>query len=300
MMEVILKILPVIFIAIIGFLLKKTKLLNQDHGDVFLKVVYFVALPALILTSIPTIELSFKFILLPISSAIIIILTYFVSSFIGKKLKLSKPSLGVFIIGSMIINNGFMIPFIIAAYGAEGLGRLLIFDISNGVLAYTWVYYIAYKHGSNHHDRKSMIKKFIFSPPIWALFIAIAMNLLNIKIPEMASSLFEILGEITIPLLMITLGLYFNPKIVNRIAVGSNILVRSFGGLLIGFLLAKLFKFEGLSFAIVILSASAPIGYNSLTFASLENLDKEYAASIVSFSVLTGLVLTPILIYLLS
>ncbi len=131
------------------------------------------------------------------------------------------------------------------------------------------------------------------------MVIAIGMNLIGLKIHESAVSLFKLLGDITIPLLMITLGLYFSPKLVHKWAVGSGILIRMAGGFAIGYLLTLLFGFDGLNRVIVILSATAPIGYNSLTFASLENLDKEFAASLVSFSVLIGLVVIPLLIWLL-
>ncbi len=162
MQDVLMKILPILVIAVFGYILRILKVLKTEHGDVLLKLVYFVSLPALILTSVPYINLDAQFALLPISSALIITLIYFIASFFGRKLKLERKTLGVFLVGSMILNNGFMIPFIVAAYGAEGLGRLLIFDLSNGILAFTWVYYLACKHGDRNNDRKTMIKKFVF------------------------------------------------------------------------------------------------------------------------------------------
>ena len=48
---------------------------------------------------------------------------------------------------------------------------------------------------------------------------------------------------------------------------------------------------------IVLIGASAPIGFNSIIFASMEKLDKEYAASMVSFGILAGMVVIPLIIY---
>jgi predicted Na+-dependent transporter len=42
------------------------------------------------------------------------------------------------------------------------------------------------------------------------------------------------------------------------------------------------------------------VGYNTLTFSSLAKLDVEFASSLVSVSVLLGLIYTPILILLLG
>jgi predicted permease len=71
-------------------------------------------------------------------------------------------------------------------------------------------------------------------------------------------------------------------------------------GLMLGFILVKLFDLEGLSKAVVLLGAAAPVGYNTLTFSSMENLDKEFAANLVSFSILTGIIFIPILIFLIG
>jgi len=71
-------------------------------------------------------------------------------------------------------------------------------------------------------------------------------------------------------------------------------------GFVLGYSLALLFGLDGLERTIVIIGSSAPVGYNNLTFASMENLDKEFAASLVSIAMLIGVILVPLLIFLLQ
>ena len=68
-------------------------------------------------------------------------------------------------------------------------------------------------------------------------------------------------------------------------------------GLLLGWLASLVLGLEGIDRTVLIACAAAPMGYNTLTYASLEELDKDFAASMVSFSVLLGLIATPILVY---
>ncbi|MCA9487147.1 MAG: AEC family transporter, partial [Nanoarchaeota archaeon] len=298
--EIAIKIIPIILIFVLGYLLKKAKLVKKDNADFLLKLNFYVSLPALILISISNISLSFNLIYFPVIAMLIIGLTYGVSFLVGKLFHLKNESFGVFLVGTMIMNLGFTLPFFIAAYGKEGLARASLFDFGNGLLAFTIVYYLACKYGNNKRDSKAMIKKFIYSPPLWALFLAIVLNLTQTKIHEIGISFFQILGNMTIPLIMLSLGIYFSPKIVKILPLISAIFIRMFVGLLLGFIFVYLFNLEGLNKIIVLISASAPIGYNTLTFASMENLDKEFATRINSYSILIGIIFIPILIYFLS
>jgi predicted permease len=198
------------------------------------------------------------------------------------------------------MNIGFTLPFFITAYGKEGLVRASIFDFGNGLLAFTFVFYLACKYGDNKRDSKSMLKKLLYSPPLWALIISIILNLIHIKIPSFGINFFQLLGNMTVPLIMLSLGIYFSPRIVKLNALSSVIFIRMFIGLLLGLLFVYLFDLTGLNKIIVLIGASAPVGYNTLTFASMEKLDKEFAASIISYSILIGIILIPLLIFLLS
>jgi len=300
MNEIIIKIIPVILIFVLGYFLKTINLLKKEDGDLFLKVVFYISLPALIVLSIANITLSLDFIYLPLIAVLIIFITCFIARFIGGLFHLQKTSLGVFLVGSMIMNVGFTLPFIISAYGGEGLARISLFDIGNALLVYTFIYYIAYKYGSAEKASKTMIKKFILAMPIWALVIAIIINLTSLRIPSVADNFLQIIGNITIPLIMLSLGIYFSPKVVKFLPLISAIVIRMGVGLLLGLFFVALFNLEGLTRLIVLLGSAAPVGYNTLTFSSLENLDKEFAASLVSFSILIGIFFIPILIFVLA
>ena len=299
-MDILISIGPIIIIALIGYFLKLIKLVKREFGDYLLYLVFYVSLPALIFNSFSSIYLDTKFALLPVITVILISSMYLLSYFTGKLLKLPKQTFGPFIIGTMILNNGFMLPFILAAYGDEGVARLLIFDFMNGFLAFTWVYYIACKNGSKPYDKSLMIKKFLLSPPIWAIVLSIPLNLLNVEIPLVITSTFKLLADMTIPLIMLALGIYFTPKLIRPLPLFTAIFIRMAIGLAIGFAFVELFNFEGLTRKIILLASSAPIGFNTLTFSSLEDLDKDFSASLLSFSILIGIIYIPLMIAILA
>ncbi len=295
MQDIIVKVLPIIFIFIVGYILKKVNLFKKEDGDLFLKVVFYIAAPCLILLSVSKITLDWKLFFLPVIPIVNIIITYFISVFFAKKFNLQAGSFGVFLVASMIMNTSFTLPFFIALYGNEGLAKISFFDIGNAFLVYSFVYYIACKYGSN--PKKMLMTKILISPPLWALLIAIFMNIFHYSLP--AIDFFQALGNLTSPLIMLALGIYFEFKLIKPAPLATILFLRMAFGLLLGIIFVKLLNLEGLTKIVVLIGSSAPVGYNTVTFSSLENLDKEFAASVVSISILLGLITVPLLMYIL-
>ena len=75
--------------------------------------------------------------------------------------------------------------------------------------------------------------------------------------------------------------------------------LRILGGLFLGVALTALFGLEGVTRSVIIICSSAPVGYNTLVLSSLENLDKDFAASLVSISLILGIIYVPILMLII-
>lgn len=296
---VISKILPVIFIFILGYILKSIKLLKSEDADRFMKLVFYVAAPSLILTSLMSVDLSLFAWSFPVIVACNVLITFLVSYAVSRVMELERKTAGVLVAGTMIMNCGMLIPFFYAGYGSEGLAKLLMFDLFNAVMVFTLIYYMACSYGGNKRNYRDLIKKLVSSPPLWSIILGIALNLLGLSIPGIADNLFHYLGEMNVPLVMLSLGIYFNPKIVRGRLVLIGILTRMGIGFFMGMIYISVFRLQGLEMIVALIASSAPVGYNTLTFASLENLDKEFAATLVSFSILIGMILVPILMMIL-
>lgn len=300
-MEIILKILPIALIFFLGILLRYTNLAKKEDGDFLLKLNFYVALPALSILSLSSASLSWHLIYFPLIGIISILATYLIALIIGKNIAFNRQTFGVFVIGSMIINTGFSLPFLIAAYGQEGLIRKIIFDLGSDTMTYTFMYYLACKYGHKQQDLSFILKKIILSPILFSFLIGILLNIFSIHLPEIVINFLKPLSNLVIALILIALGIYFNHKLFHfSKLIIFPMLIRTFGGLILGIILVSLFGLVGVDRNAAIILSSAPIGYMTLTLASLEKLDVEYAATIVSVSVFSGIFYIPLLILLLS
>lgn len=295
MQNILVKVLPVISIFIVGYILRRINLFRKEDGDLFLKVVFYIAAPCFILLSVSKITLDWKLIFLPVIPIVNVIIVYFISMFFAKKFNFQAGTFGVFLVASMIMNTGFTLPFFIAVYGNDGLARISFFDMGTACIVYSFAYYIACKYGSN--PRQVLVKKILVSPPLWALLIAIFLNVSHYSLP--AVDFFQALGNLTSPLIMLALGIYFDFKFIKPAPLATILILRMGIGLLLGIIFVKLLNLEGLNKIVVLVGSSAPVGYNTVVFSSLEQLDKEFAVSVVSISILLGLITVPLLMYLL-
>jgi hypothetical protein len=164
------KIIPVILIFILGFFLKRMKIFDKKAGDTFLKFVFFVSLPALVFLSVSRLEISKELIYLPFIAAAVLFLSYFISLLISAKMNLGRKLRGTFLIGSMIMNTSFTIPFV---YNTR------IYDLPDDIYAWNSVSQVSFVGGDripHGHATDKVLRlfyyiigdKIYFSGDLWA------------------------------------------------------------------------------------------------------------------------------------
>jgi hypothetical protein len=161
------------------------------------------------------------------------------------------------------------------------------------------IFYTACRYGEDSGGPWSAVRRVALAPPLWAFTLGLFLNLTGIAIPPVLDSFLTLVGNLMVPLVMISLGIYFSPTLVRPRLLITVLLIRSVGGFVLAFTLASLLGLEGIVRSVVLISGAAPVGFNTLVFASLAKLDIEFAASLLSASIALGIVFLPILIMFL-
>lgn len=289
------EVLPIFMMFGVGSLLRHLKVLHPSHGQIFIKIIFNLALPALIIHSFSKVTLQPEFFFLPGLAALMHLSAFVVASITGKIYRLPPSKLGVYLIGSMIMNIGFVIPFIVAGYGNEGMARLALIDFGNAIMTFSLAYYLACKHGTKGSGGL-MLNKFIKAAPVWGIVIGITLNITGIRLPLFILNFAEQAGNLTIPLLLLSLGLFFNPRFENMRYIISIIFIRALTGLGVAIAGIYAFNINGIMREILLIASLAPVGFNTITFAAMEKLDERFAATLVSFGIIVGIILMPLLL----
>jgi len=297
MLKIYTELFSVFLLIFSGIGLRYFKIVKKEDASIFLSLVFYLTMPALVLANLPSANIGFDYLYLPLIPIIVSSITFFIARYVGKLMQLERKTQGVFILSAIILNTAFLFPFVILFYKQEGLSRILFLDVGNVLMIFGLGYYQACKYGNHELSKKEIFKRFLNAIPLWAIFIAILMNLFQLQLKGPFLSFVKVTGDLTIPLLLISVGIFFEIRLVKLKALFMALFIRMGIGMILGLLLANLLGLEGLTKTIAILGTATPIGYNTLMFASIENLDKEFAAALVSTSILISLIYVPLMIY---
>lgn len=300
-------IAPIFLLIAFGKVLQKTGFFPDSFFKGLNKLVYWFALPALLISNISSAEIEFD----AISRIVLLfsagtVASLVVAWFVSRGLKLSAPKTGSFIQGSFRGNGAFIgLPVIIYTLGsidpqAEMLATVVLAPV---VIIFNILGVIVLQHYSAHKsDTKTSVLAFIFqvikNPLIMACVLGISLNLLNITLPLLIARPLRALANAALPMILMSIGAGL---IFERLrGSASPTLIASLLKVavtpLLGFLLAGLLPLDNTEKMIAIFYLACPTAGMSYVMAEVLGNDGPLAGRIVALSTLLTAITLPIVI----
>ena len=274
--EIIKVIVPIIIITGMGYLFGRLKKITIKTLADF---IIYVSSPALAFTLLSRQHIIPKEISSIVFSAVLVILGTGIISYLFSRISRISIPTGLYL-PIMFMNSGFIgYPLALFAFGELGLNKAIIYDIVNATLIFTVGIYIV----SQGKDRWQFLK----IPFIYAALAGIIVSLAGIKIPQAVFSPFHLIGQTTIPLALfmlgcrlsnIKIGTWKQPLLASVLRLGVG-----FG---IGLLAVFLFKLQGVTRNIVLLSSSLPAAVTTVALAEEYDSQPDLVASTIALSTL--------------
>ena len=201
----------IVFVALAlpGFILVKSKTLKQEQSGALSKLLMYVGMPFLVLSSIInniTFDTDLLFIL---AMAVVIGFVYTLAMFFVSKpltfMEQNEKTRGMMRFSTVFTNNGFLgIPLALAVFGAGSMVLMvvIVINIITNILMYTLG--VSLISG----DKKTIKwKNVLLNPVLIAFIVGIILNLLKIKeyVPEVATYSTHFSNLVT-PISMMILG----------------------------------------------------------------------------------------------
>ncbi len=283
-------VLPVFITAFIGYLVAKAGRPFDNKTVAFL--VATVGTPALVffnLTKTPIVPTA----LLGVTAATLIAITFYLLvgavalKAMGLKARVFLPSLA-------FPNSGNLgLPLALYAAGDEGLNYAIVIFSVTAILNLTIGQAVAAGEG-----KWGLVAKIPILPAVaLGLFFAYA----GIPLPLWASNTLSMLGNLTIPLMLLMLGTSLAK--IEVTSVGRSFMlgcVRIGMGIVAGFTIAGLFGFTGAERIAFVLQCAMPVAVYNYLFAQMYGNEPEAVASLVVVSTLISMVTIPIVLALLA
>ena len=290
-------ILPIIMLSGAGFALGK--LLHIEPRSLG-RVVFYVFSPVLIFDLLVENQLGLTEAAVVIVFVVCFILLIGAVTFLlGSFFKLERPALVAILITTMFANTGnYGLPLVSFAFGEEALSYASIYFITTTVLFYTFGVFLA---SLGHMSFREALLGLFRIPLLYAVILAIFINILNVELPVPVVRAVELAAGGTIPLMLILLGVQLTQVQFsgNLRALQLSVSLRLIIAPLIALLFAALFGLQGFSRQASVTQASMPSIVSSTVLATEYNLDARLVTAAVFIStLLSPFTLTPLLVYL--
>jgi predicted permease len=191
------------------------------------------------------------------------------------------------------MNAGNMgIPLALFAFGQAGLQRATLLFVMCTFLQYSLGIYILQGRGN--------WMEIFRLPLIYATLAGLSCNLMQIKIPALLLQPVTMLGQATIPIMLISLGYRLHQ--VESLQLGHALggaLLRIFGGFAAANLAVYLIGAEGVNRQVLLLYGSLPAAVVNFILTEKYRQDPGLAASIVVLSTLISVVTVPVVFWLI-
>jgi malate permease and related proteins len=290
-------ILPIILLSGAGFALGK--LLQVDPRSLG-RVVFYVFSPILIFNLLVRNQLKITEAAIVMVFALCFILTIgLLTLLLGYFLKLERPALVSILITTMFANTGnYGLPLVSFAFGEQALSYAGIYFITTTILFYTLGVFLA---SLGHMSFREAIVGLFRIPTLYAVLLAILINIWNIELPIPIARAVELAADGTIPLMLVLLGIqlthveFSGSQRALQLSVSLRLVIAPFAALLF----AALFGLQGFPFQASVTQASMPSMVSATVLAAEYNLDSKLVTAVVFIStLLSPFTLTPLLVFL--
>lgn len=291
-------LLPILFYFLVGIALRRAGLATRAEAAFLFRLILHVTLPALVFLAISGAALTGELALLPLTALGINLVCMAAAILYARARSLPPRSAGVLVLGAAVTNGVFHFAFVLTALGQEALAQSILVDLGNAIFVSTFAYSAAGWFGRPQGAPvAASVLKTARSPLFVALAAAVVIALGGIETPVIVERVLSPLGATTIPLTIIALGISFDGVGLRDPLPIRTVLLRMPLGFVAGLFFVWLFGFTGTTALVVLVGAASPIGFSTVTLASVANLDTEQAVAALSISVAVGLVTTTLILW---
>lgn len=293
----------IFIIIIIGYGIAKKGIAKEEHFNMISSIIIFITSPALIFYSMYTTytpQMLSETVVIPLIGAAVPFLTY-VASYLYSRIK-SIPfdkKAAFFIIASFSNTTFLGIPVNMALFGQKSIMTVVLYDLGQTTLFWSFGVYLM---SEEKHFQFKNLKK-LLNAPIIALFISLLITLLRIRVPDFLVKCSQMLGNITVPLAMMFIGMnmaYINIKEEKDYgAVAAASTIKLILSPLIAYLIVKFINIPADIKEIVILEAALPTMLSSAIAAKQYGQDYKFDSIGVLATTLCCFLSIPFILYLL-
>lgn len=294
----------IIIMVSTGYYLTARKCFTPENAGLLPVLVNYVSLPTYMIWNLLSTFDREKFI--PLLSgvfvpAIAMLITFSIGFILSEIVGLEYNRKGTFRSAFFCSSAIFVgVPVNIALFGESSIPYVLIYFLANAFLFWTIGNYSISLDGKTAPAKLislASVKK-VFSPPFIGFSIAVALILLQIRLPNFIMVTFKYMGSMTTPLSMLFIGIAMFGVKFSQIRLTRDLLALLAGRFVISplvvLLVAYFIPIPELMKKVFIIQSALPAMTQTTVLAKVYGCDTEYAALLVSTTTLFAILAIPV------
>ena len=286
---------------LIGYSLKRLNIVKPTDINALNNISIYLTLPCLVFISIYSADLSniSQLALLPFINLFTTAILGTIIYYICKLKKINKKLAWTIILVTCSGNTAFVgYPVCYGVFGQTGLLTGIFSDMGSLIIFLGLSIALTFSLGGSS---KNSFKKILSFPLLWALILGLILNISSLPIGSVLENVVGYMGDATIPLIMISLGVSLNFKGIKKYLnfAGLGFLLKLIIYPSIAFTIILLLGLKGLEMNVALLQAAMPSGMIVLTLVTEHKLDLNIASIIIFTTTIASLLTLSVLLFFL-
>jgi len=209
MLSVIVQMAGLIVCGVVWRIVKPAGLDHAQTRKVLTTLVYYLLLPALVVSVLWKAQIGANSIYIIIAAACGVLVGLLLSYFTCRVCKSQSAVTGAMILAVAFPNATYLgLPVLEATFGNWARSVAIQYDLfACTPLLFTVGILIAAHYGSAQQQRLNIGRELMQIPALWAAVVALLLNLLEVPMPEIIGGLLTLLERGVVPLMLFSLGL---------------------------------------------------------------------------------------------
>lgn len=311
-MEVFAVTIPIFLFVLIGYLGRKKGFIKTEIKNFLSKLVYYFAMPCLIIRSILSYDITTTFKIDLVIHNILVTSILCVITFFAAFLIKDSRKRGSFNMSCFRSNQGYMgLPLINGFYGSQAMSKTAVINgVDSPIVVLLSVLTLEFyrKKRERGEAELKIIRKllpFFTNPLVLAAFGSLILSYFNVSLLKIniLDEFLKIAGYMAMPLALISIGASLRisriKEYIKLVLFASSVKLLLMP--LIGFILAYyVFGFTGENLGLSVILTATPTSVSSYIMASELDADEEFMANSIGFSTFASVLTISLIKFLLN
>lgn len=296
------KILTVFSISLIGYITNKIRWLPIESSKYLSQLLINISSPCLVVYSLSQQEMNKETTSSAIQVAVLMFLALMIATvlafFAVKVMKTPTADRGVYQVSLVLTNCAFMgYPLALAVFGEKGLFLMIVASVVFTIYTYTAGVLMLISGKEGRLAPKTVLQS-ILSIPVISCVIGLVIFVFEIQLPSLLVYFLETVGNMTIPLSMIIIGIQLAEsrvrEVLNNRHIYETVVLRLAVFPAVIFAVFIWLPVNPLAFCIVIFAMSMPTAAVTSVISEIYGVNPKLSAQIVFITTMCSLITIPI------